>query len=113
MIARRQPGGPTGNKWEFPGGKIDPGETAEQAIVREISEELCCIVKPTGRLASAKHAYTEFTIFLLPIRCEISEGNPFALEHAEIRWVLKNQLSHYDWADADLQIAKKYEEAQS
>ena len=111
LIARRLPGGPTGNKWEFPGGKIDPGETAEQAIVREISEELGCIVEPSKRLALVKHTYPEFIIFLLPICCEISEGYPFALEHAEIRWVPQKQLIDYDWADADLQIAKSYYDA--
>lgn len=108
LAAKRHPGGPAGDKWEFPGGKIKAGETPEQAICREIAEELTCRVRPKKRLKSNFHVYPEFSISLLPIVCEIIEGEPNAIEHAEIRWVVTAQLDSLDWADADRPIVENY-----
>ena len=108
LAAKRHPGGPAGDKWEFPGGKIKAGETPEQAICREIAEELTCRVRPKKRLKSNFHVYPVFSISLLPIVCEIIEGEPNAIEHAEIRWVVTAQLDSLDWADADRPIVENY-----
>ena len=108
LAAKRQPGGPAGNKWEFPGGKIKAEETPEQAVCREITEELDCLVRPTRRLKLNFHVYPEFSLSLLPIVCEIIEGEPSAIEHAEIRWVVTSRLDSLDWADADRPIVETY-----
>lgn len=106
LVAKRAAGGPTGGKWEFPGGKIKACETPEQAVCREIVEELTCLVRPKRRLKSSFHVYPEFSISLLPIVCEIIEGEPSAIEHAEIRWVVSSRLDSLDWADADRPIVE-------
>ena len=108
LAARRQPGGPVGDKWEFPGGKIKINETPEQAIQREIKEELGVTIKPIERLEINHHTYPEFKISLLPITCDITEGEPVAIEHAEIRWIATEKLLNLDWADADLPILRSY-----
>lgn len=108
LVAKRQPGGPAGGKWEFPGGKIKRGETADEAICREIEEELGCTVRPLGELNRTLHEYPNFTVSLLPMICELDSGEPKALEHAEIRWLAANQLISLDWAEADLAIVIDY-----
>lgn len=108
LVAKRQPGGPAGGKWEFPGGKIKSGETANEAICREIEEELGCTVRPLGGLNRTLHEYSNFTISLLPMICELDSGEPKALEHTEIRWLAADQLSNLDWAEADLAIVTDY-----
>ena len=108
LVAKRQPGGPAGDKWEFPGGKIRRGETADEAICREIAEELGCTVRPLGELKRTLHKYPDFTVSLLPMICELDAGEPKALEHAEIKWLVADQLSILDWAEADLAIVTEY-----
>ena len=108
LAAKRHPGGPAGDRWEFPGGKIEANETPEQAIEREIKEELGVAVNAIKRLTANHHAYPEFTISLLPIICEITQGEPVAIEHAEIRWVASEQLLDLDWSEADKPIVWRY-----
>ena len=108
LAARRQPGGSAGNKWEFPGGKIKINETPEQAIKREIEEELGVTIKPIERLEINHHTYPEFKISLLPITCDITEGEPVAIEHAEIKWIATEKLLDLDWAEADEPIVRRY-----
>ena len=108
LAAKRRPGGTTGNKWEFPGGKVKINETPEQAIRREINEELGVAVKPIERLAVNHHKYPDFEISLLPIICEITAGEPEAVEHAEIKWLKSEQLLKLDWAEADEPIVRRY-----
>ena len=108
LAAKRHPGGPAGDKWEFPGGKMKVNETSEQAIQREIKEELDVSIKPIERLEINHHTYPEFKISLLPIICEISDGEPVAIEHAEIRWIAPEKLLDLDWAEADEPIVRRY-----
>tara|TARA_B100001057_G_scaffold134768_1_gene134207 strand:+ start:1768 stop:2163 length:396 start_codon:yes stop_codon:yes gene_type:complete len=108
LVAKRAAGGPTGGKWEFPGGKIKAGETSEQAVCREIVEELGCTIEPIRQLGANNHAYPEFSITLQPILCRIIRGEPVAIEHALIKWVSGDQMESLDWADADVPIAKSY-----
>lgn len=88
--------------WEFPGGKVEPGETAEGALVREIEEELGCRVAVGDLIVTAAHAYAEKTIALSTYRCALVAGEPVPAEHAEIAWVAPSDLAGLDWAPADV-----------
>ena len=87
---------------------MHPGESAHQAIVREIREELGCEIKPLETLSPSHHDYHDFSITLIPLICELIEGEPQALEHAEIRWALPGELRKLDWAEADVPILHAY-----
>lgn len=90
------------NVWEFPGGKVEPGESHEHALAREIEEELGCVVTVGTLITSTMHAYGARTVLLHTYQCEISAGEPVAHEHAELRWVTLAQLDALDWAAADI-----------
>jgi 8-oxo-dGTP diphosphatase len=108
LVAKRSQRMSMPGKWEFPGGKIRSDETAESAIVREIAEELGCSVRPTRRLAAFDHHYPDVTVTLVPFVCELVEGEPKALEHAELRWAVKSELLALDWSAADVPILQNY-----
>jgi len=97
-------------KWEFPGGKLELNELPEEALIREINEELNIEIKIIEALPIAEHAYVpEKIIQLIPYRCAIvSEQKPSATEHAELRWVKKDELLQLDWAAADVPIVLNY-----
>ena len=96
--------------WEFPGGKIEPGESAEAALVREIGEELACMIEVLRVLPVYDHSYVpDRLIRLHPFVCRItSETSPVAGEHAEIRWIRKEDLRSLDWAAADVPVMEHY-----
>ena len=108
LIAKRAANSSMPNKWELPGGKIQSDESPYAAIIREINEELGCTVNPVKTLKANTHSYPDFDIDLTPIVCELSVGEPFALEHAEIRWVIASELHQFDWAAADVPIINDY-----
>ena len=93
-------------KWEFPGGKIEPGEAEEPAVRREIQEELNVNVEILERLPVHDYAYTpEKIIRLIPYRCIIKDVSQMqAREHAELRWVELHKLLELDWAAADVPV---------
>ncbi len=93
LLGRRPSGGMLGGLWEFPGGKVGSGETHEQALEREVEEELGIKVRVGDHLASVKHGYSHFTITLHLYRCEHAEGRPRAIFHDAVKWV---PLSHFD-----------------
>lgn len=84
------------------------GESAEHALVREVSEELGCVVRPLRELSRIEHRYPDIAVTLLPFVCELVEGSPRALEHAELRWIDRADIHSIDWSDADLPIAIEY-----
>jgi 8-oxo-dGTP diphosphatase len=90
------------NLWEFPGGKIQGSELPETALVREIHEELGCRLKIGSLLKDITYEYPTITVNLLTYLATIQEGEPIALEHAEIRWLRKDKLAELEWAPADL-----------
>lgn len=88
-------------KWEFPGGKIKGQETDEEALKREISEELECEIVIGREIANSVHEYDDFTINLVVYMCELIEGTPNSIEHRDQTWVAFQELDDYDFAEAD------------
>jgi 8-oxo-dGTP diphosphatase len=106
LLAQRPGHKQQGLKWEFPGGKVEPGETAEAALVREIREELNCEVCLIRALPRFAHKYPEMTIEMIPFVCRLISGSPEPqpAEHLAIAWVRPELLAGYDLAAADLPI---------
>jgi len=102
LCARRAPGSARGGLWEFPGGKIEPGERPEEALRREIREELGCEIAVGELVAEATHRYPEIEVRLLTFRARLVAGRPVSREHAELRWVPLARLKELEWAPADL-----------
>lgn len=88
--------------WEFPGGKIESGESHAEALVREISEELGCVIEVGGRITTTEHAYDFATIKLTTFYASLIAGTPAASEHTELKWLPLHQLCEVEWAPADL-----------
>ena len=88
-------------KWEFPGGKIHAGETPEDCLYRELSEELGIKARIGQALQPTTYRYPEFTITLYPFFCAIESGDLIPQEHAEFAWLRPEDLPRLDWADAD------------
>lgn len=95
-------------KWEFPGGKIDPGETAEECLLRELVEEMSLRIAVGQRLPEHTHAYPDFTVTLHPFVCTIVAGEPLLHEHAALTWLAPGELLTLDWAEADLPVIAGY-----
>jgi 8-oxo-dGTP diphosphatase len=93
-------------KWEFPGGKLELNELPEDALIREIKEELNVSIEITDSLPVTDYSYVpKKVIRLIPFRCVIQNNEiPVAAEHAELRWVKKDELLQLDWAEADIPI---------
>lgn len=96
-------------KWEFPGGKIEEGESKKECLKREIKEELNVDIDVLKELKTVKHHYSDFSICLYPFLCQIESGILKASEHAQIKWVTKDELRPYDWAEADIPIVAEIE----
>lgn len=90
--------------WEFPGGKIDPGESPEAALIREISEELAIDIEVDKALQAVVCSYGVKRIRLHPFRCRILRGEPHPLEHERIQWCAPEDFDNLSWAEADLPI---------
>ena len=97
-------------KWEFPGGKLELNELPEEALIREIKEELNISIKIIEALPISEYSYVpEKVIRLIPFRCVIQNNEtPVATEHAELRWVKKEDLQKLNWAEADVPIVLNY-----
>jgi 8-oxo-dGTP diphosphatase len=108
LIAERPAGHPLEKKWEFPGGKIAAAESPQEAIKREIFEELQVIVGVNSALTPKSHSYEYLSLTLLPFRCSILEGMPQALEHSRIVWVNEQTVQTYHFAEADIPILEEY-----
>lgn len=108
LAARRGAGKAMALKWEFPGGKIDPGETVEECVRRELREEMGIGVAIQAALPSHTHHYPDFSVTLYPVVCTISSGEIVLNEHAAIQWLSPGDLRGLDWAEADFPIIDFY-----
>jgi 8-oxo-dGTP diphosphatase len=101
LAAQRKPGGPRGLLWEFPGGKVEPGESDEVALEREIREELDCVVRVGGRVAEAEHSYPDLSLTLVLYRCELLRGEPKLLDAHALAWETADRLTALPFCEAD------------
>jgi len=95
-------------KWEFPGGKVESGETYEQAIIREISEELSINILVIKGLEEVRHEYPEVIVTLIPFLCSMTDGQLKLNEHHAFNWISPVNLLDLDWAEADIPVVKNY-----
>ena len=96
--------------WEFVGGKVEPGETPEEALIRECREELDITVAPKDVFLTVIHEYPDLTVRLTLFNASITEGTPQALEHNDIRWITTTQIDELEFCPADEEILKKLKE---
>jgi 8-oxo-dGTP diphosphatase len=108
LAARRSPAMAQPDKWEFPGGKLKPGETPAASLIREIQEELAVTIEVTEALPPSDYDYPAFALTLYPFTATIRCGEPKALEHSELIWLPPAELPRLDWAPADLPVLASY-----
>ena len=95
--------------WEFPGGKIEDGETAEEALVREIHEELAAGIRVEGFLTTVEYDYPEFHLSMDCFWCSLSEGHLTLLEHEAAKWLPIDHLRQVNWLPADVLVVEAIE----
>lgn len=110
LIARRKKGAHLAEFWEFPGGKVEEGETASQCAVREAREEAGLGVKPIAEWEPVVYEYPERTVALHPVLCRVVAGEARALESDEIAWATADELSQYRFPPANDPILAKLRE---
>ena len=96
-----------GLKWEFVGGKVEPGETKQQALIRECREELAVTVSVGAIFMDVLHEYPDLTVHLTLFHATIAEGVPQKLEHNDIRWITLAEIDQYEFCPADAVILKR------
>ena len=107
LIAQRPERGLLGGMWEFPGGKIEPGESLPTCLKRELREELAIEVKVGLPFGVYEHAYTHFKITLHAFCCTLADGEPVAIEHNDLCWVTPSEMEAFPMGKIDRQIASK------
>jgi 8-oxo-dGTP diphosphatase len=93
-------------KWEFPGGKMEAGETEKQTIIREIREELDMQIAVKAKLLTVEHTYPDFHLTMHTYLCETEQSEPILTEHLGFRWLSMDELEEIDWAGADVPIVE-------
>lgn len=106
MICQRPSHKARGLLWEFVGGKTEPGESMEQALIRECREELDIQVSVGDIFTQVIHAYPDILIRLTLFHCTIAEGVPKLLEHNDLKWIYPSEIPLYDFCPADKDILK-------
>ena len=107
MICQRPVHKARGLLWEFVGGKVESGETKEQALIRECQEELAVTLSVGDVFMDVVHEYPDITVHLTLFNATISEGVPQKLEHNDIRWITQNEIPDYEFCPADEAILEK------
>jgi len=107
LIAQRPPGGRHAGEWEFPGGKVEPGETPEQCLARELAEELGVAVEVGRAAGRVRHSYPDLVVDLLAYEATITAGTLEDIECSAHAWVRPSQLEGYDLLPPDLVLARE------
>ena len=110
MICQRPAHKARGLLWEFVGGKVEPGETKEQALIRECQEELAVTIAVGAVFMDVIHEYPDLTVHLTLFNASVIEGAPQKLEHNDIKWITPSEISNYEFCPADVEILKKITE---
>ena len=93
--------------WEFVGGKVEPGETREQALIRECREELDVTVAPRDIFMEVTHEYPDLTVHLTLFNADLPQGEPRALEHNDLRWITVEEIDQLAFCPADKEILER------
>lgn len=107
LIAQRSANMKLPLKWEFPGGKVEPGESKAACLAREIKEELNLEITIGEGLTDVMHHYPEFSLRLYPFICTYHSGELNAMEHAQVKWEKIANLMAYNWAAADVPVVEE------
>ena len=107
MICQRPAHKARGLLWEFVGGKVEPGETKEQALIRECREELAVTLDVGEVFMDVTHEYPDLTVHLTLFNATIAEGEPQKLEHNDIGWITPSEIPNYEFCPADEEILAK------
>jgi len=110
MICQRPAHKARGLLWEFAGGKVEPSEAKEQALIRECQEELAVVLSVGDAFMDVIHEYPDIKVHLTLFNATIAEGTPQQLEHNDIRWITPSEISNYAFCPADKEILKKITE---
>ena len=111
MICQRPAHKARGLLWEFVGGKVEPGETKEQALIRECQEELAVTLSVGNVFMDVVHEYPDLTVHLTLFNATIAEGEPQKLEHNDIKWITPSEIPNYEFCPADVEILEKIKES--
>ena len=107
MICQRPAHKARGLLWEFVGGKVEQGETIEQALIRECREELNVLLSVGDVFMEVVHEYPDLTVHLTLFSAIIAEGEPQKLEHNDIQWITPSEIQNYEFCPADEEILKE------
>ena len=107
LICQRPAEKARGLLWEFVGGKVEPGETKRQALIRECREELAVTLSVGDVFWESVHEYPDITIHLTLFNASIADGIPQKLEHNDIRWITAREINRFDFCPADAEILEK------
>ena len=107
MICQRPAHKARGLQWEFVGGKVEPGETKEQALIRECREELAITLSVGDIFMDVVHKYPDLTVHLTLFNATIAKGEPQKIEHNDIKWITPSEIPNYEFCPADEEILAK------
>lgn len=102
FAAQRGLAGALPGMWEFPGGKVEVGESPESALVREIDEELGCVIEVGEQVTTTTHEYDFAVVTLTTFQCRLLQGSPVSNEHSAQAWLTLDRLGSVEWAPADI-----------